>query len=327
MRVSAVLTLWPAHGQSCVLDCPAGDIVGCLSRGTFNSAGARKDRILRPLIQRLPLASALVVLAVTGLVAPARAQARLEAHYSATIAGIPIGTGSWIIDVTDTQYSATVNGANVRAAACLHWRPGQRHRTRYSKWRAGSFLDLYGNHHRSRQEDRPIRIAISNGNVKEYKVDPPADDDPTRVPITETSQRGVLDPMTASMVRMPGTGDLLVPEACQRTHEVFDGRLRYDMQFAFKRMERVKAAKGYSGPVVVCAVYFTPVAGFVPTRTTIRYLARQRDMEIWLAPVTGTRVLVPIRAQGPTPIGQAILEASEFVSTPIQAGANGMKTQ
>jgi hypothetical protein len=50
-------------------------------------------------------------------------------------------------------------------------------------------------------------------------------------------------------------------------------------------------------------------------------------MEIWLAPVTGTRVLVPIRAQGPTPIGQAILEASEFVSTPIQAGANGMKTQ
>ena len=84
---------------------------------------------------------------------------------------------------------------------------------------------------------------------------------PTRVPITETSQRGVLDPMTASMVRMPGTGDLLVPEACQRTHEVFDGRLRYDMQFAFKRMERVKAAKGYSGPVVVCAVYFTPVAG------------------------------------------------------------------
>ncbi|MGA7011587.1 MAG: DUF3108 domain-containing protein, partial [Pseudolabrys sp.] len=110
MRVSAVLTLWPAHGQSCVLDCPAGDIVGCLNRGTFNSAGARKDRILRPLIQRLPLASALVVLAVTGLVAPARAQARLEAHYSATIAGIPIGTGSWIIDVTDTQYSATVNG-------------------------------------------------------------------------------------------------------------------------------------------------------------------------------------------------------------------------
>ena len=327
MRVSAVLTLWPAHGQSCVLDCPAGDIVGCLSRGTFNSAGARKDRILRPLIQRLLLASALVVLAVTGLVAPARAQARLEAHYSATIAGIPIGTGSWIIDITDTQYSATVNGQT--SGLLRAFTGGQGNATARGTLNGGRALSsiytatITG---RGKRIDS-IRIAISNGNVKEYKVDPPADDDPTRVPITETSQRGVLDPMTASMVRMPGTGDPLVPEACQRTHEVFDGRLRYDMQFAFKRMERVKAAKGYSGPVVVCAVYFTPVAGFVPTRTTIRYLARQRDMEIWLAPVTGTRVLVPIRAQGPTPIGQAILEASEFVSTPIQAGANGMKTQ
>ena len=105
--------------------------------------------------------------------------------------------------------------------------------------------------------------------------------------------------MTASLVRMPGTGDLLVPEACQRTLEVFDGRLRYDMQFAFKRMERVKAEKGYAGPVVVCAVYFSPVAGFIPSRTSIKYLSKQRDMEIWLAPIAGTRVLVPYRAQGP----------------------------
>jgi hypothetical protein len=135
--------------------------------------------------------------------------------------------------------------------------------------------------------------------------------------------------MTASLVRMPGSGDLLAPEACQRTLEVFDGRLRYDMQFAFKRVERVKAGKGYAGPVVVCAVYFSPVAGYIPSRASIKYLSKQRDMEVWLAPIAGTRVLVPYRAQGPTPIGQAILEASEFVSVPIatRASSNGSKTQ
>jgi hypothetical protein len=174
-----------------------------------------------------------------------------------------------------------------------------------------------------------IRITIANGNVKDFKVDPPADDDPERVPITEASQRGVLDPMTASFVRMPGNGDLLVPEACQRTVEVFDGRLRYDMQFAYKRMDKVKARKGYAGPVVVCAAYFTPVAGYIPSRASIKYLSRQRDMEVWLAPVAGTRMLVPYRAQGPTPIGQAILEAFEFVAVPVpaRASANGSKTQ
>jgi hypothetical protein len=94
-------------------------------------------------------------------------------------------------------------------------------------------------------------------------------------------------------------------------------------------MDRVKAVKGYAGPVVVCAAYFTPVAGFVPSRAAIKYLSKQRDMEVWLAPIAGTRVLVPYRAQGPTPNGQAVLEASEFVSVSVPAGTsvNGSKTQ
>ena len=284
---------------------------------------------MRHLIKSLPLTSATLVLAVFGLAAPAFAQARLEARYSATVAGIPIGAGSWAIDITDTQYTAAVSGTT--SGLLRAFTGGQGNATARGTLAGGRLSSIYAAtlSGRNNQKFDSIRITISNGNVKDYKVDPPADNAPDRVPITEASQRGVLDPMTASLVRMPGSGDLLVPEACQRTQEIFDGRLRYDMQFAFKRMDRVKAAKGYSGPVVVCSAYFTPVAGFVPSRAAIRYLAKQRDMEVWLAPIAGTRVLVPYRAQGPTPIGQAVLEAAEFVSIPIQAGApaNGSKTQ
>ena len=94
------------------------------------------------------------------------------------------------------------------------------------------------------------------------------------MPITEAHRKGILDPMTASLLRTPGTGDPLSPEACQRTLAIFDGRLRYDLQFAFKRMDHVKAEKGYAGPVVVCAVYFSPVAGFIPSRAAIRYIVQ-----------------------------------------------------
>ena len=54
-----------------------------------------------------------------------------------------------------------------------------------------------------------------------------------------------------------------------------------------------------------------------------------RDIEVWLAPIAGTRVLVPFRAQGPTPIGPAVLEATQFVSArpADRAAANGAKTQ
>jgi hypothetical protein len=110
---------------------------------------------------------------------------------------------------------------------------------------------------------------------------------------------------------------------------VFDGRLRYDLALAYKRIEQVKAHKGYAGPALVCAVYFTPVAGFVPSRTAIKYLTKQRDIEVWLAPIAGTRMLVPFRAQGPTPIGEFKLEAREFVSVagPVRASVNGATTQ
>lgn len=279
-------------------------------------------------LQRSLLASGALVLAILGAIAPAAAQVRLEARYSATIAGIPIGGGTWAIDINDTQYTAAVSGATTGILRAFTG--GQGNATARGTLAGGRLLSsIYAATITSRKKADSIRITIANGNVKDFKVDPPADEDPERVPITEASQRGVLDPMTASLVRMPGSGDLLVPEACQRTLEVFDGRLRYDMQFAFKRVERVKAGKGYAGPVVVCAVYFSPVAGYIPSRASIKYLSKQRDMEVWLAPIAGTRVLVPYRAQGPTPIGQAILEASEFVSVPIatRASSNGSKTQ
>jgi hypothetical protein len=104
--------------------------------------------------------------------------------------------------------------------------------------------------------------------------------------------------------------------------------MRYDLKFGYKRIEQVKAEKGYEGPAVVCSVYFVPVAGFVPTRAAIKYLVSQREMEVWLAPVGGTRVLVPFRVSIPTPIGQGVMQATQFISIPAQATAlTGPKTQ
>ncbi|HEY7229622.1 MAG TPA: DUF3108 domain-containing protein [Pseudolabrys sp.] len=275
-----------------------------------------------------PLLALCVLAAALGSICGAMAEGRLEARYSATVAGIPIGSGSWTIDAAETQYTATVNAST--SGLLRAFTQGQGNATARSTLSGGKLLSsIYAATITTRKHTDSIRITINNGNVKDFRADPPQDEDPERVPITEAQQHNVLDPMTASMVRMPGNGEVLSPEACQRTVAVFDGRLRYDLQFAFKRIETVKAKKGYTGQVVVCAAYFSPVAGFIPSRTAIKYLAKQRDMEVWLAPIAGTRVLVPYRAQGPTPIGQAVLEATEFVSAPLpaRASANGLKTQ
>ena len=116
-------------------------------------------------------------------------------------------------------------------------------------------------------------------------------------------------------MRVPGNGDPLTAEACHGSAAVFDGRMRYDLKLDFKRSETVKAEKGYRGPVVVCALYFVPVAGYIPDRPVIKYLAAQRNVEIALAPVAGTRILVPFWLKVPTPLGPAMLEATSFVTT------------
>ena len=92
--------------------------------------------------------------------------------------------------------------------------------------------------------------------------------------MTDAHKQGVYDPMTATLLRVPGTGDPLSPEACRTGAAVFDGRMRYELKLDYKRMEMVKADKGYRGPGVVCAVYFTPIAGYIPDRPVIKYLSR-----------------------------------------------------
>lgn len=276
-------------------------------------------------IIRLLLPGLLLAAAAGG---PALAQGKLEARYTATLAGLTIGDGSWMIDISDTQYTASAAGGT--AGLLRAFTSGQGTTTARGTYNAGKpQSSIYAATITTRKKNDEVRLTIANGSVKDFKVDPPPDDNPDRVPLTEAQQRGVLDPMTASLMRVAGNGDLLVPESCQRKLAVFDGRLRYDLQFAYKRMETVKADKGYAGPALVCSVAFSPVAGHDPTRTAIKYLTKLRDIEIWLAPIAGTRVLVPFRIQGPTPVGQAVVEATHFVSVPMpsKAAINGTKTQ
>ena len=279
-------------------------------------------------LSRQVLGCALLALAADAASSPVLAQGKLEARYTASLAGIPIGKGNWAVDVNDTHYAASASGTTT---GLLHAFTGG-HGTTATRGTLQAGRPVSANFAStiiaSKKADE-VRITIANGNVKEFTVEPPQDNAPDRVPITEAHRRDVFDPMTASLLRVPGNGNPVSPVACQQTLSIFDGRLRYDLQLVFKRMDKVKADKGYAGPVVVCAVYFTPVAGYIPSRTAIKYIAKLRDIEIWMAPIAGTRVLAPYRIQGPTLIGQAVLEADEFVSVaiPTRASVNGAKTQ
>jgi len=259
--------------------------------------------------------SSLCALALAWLApVPAAAQGRLDAQYEASLAGIPIGRGAWVIDIADDQFSASASGATAGLLKAFTGGSG----TGASQGRVvgGALVSTnYSATTTTAKKSEAIHMVLANGTVKEYGIEPEPPVDPDRIPITEAHRHGVYDPMTGSMLRVPGTADPLSPEACHTGAAIFDGRLRYDLKLDFKRMETVKAEHGYRGPAVVCAVYFTPVAGYIPDRPVIKYLAAQRNIEIAFAPVAGTRILVPFWMRIPTPLGPALLEATSFVTT------------
>jgi len=298
--------------------------------GSASSAGRERESKSVLAFRRhrrfaLPLIAALAAVTPFG----ALAQGKLEASYTLTLAGIPIGKGDWSIDLSGSHYTAAATGT--ASGLMRMFTSGHGVSSASGTLTDGQPLPTssYASSIVAGKKADSVRLTINEGTVKDWKVDPPQDDDAERVPITEAHQQGILDPMSASLLRTSGTGEPLSPEACQRTLPIFDGRIRYDLQLAFKRLEQVKADKGYAGPAVVCAVYFIPIAGFIPSRTAIRYITKSRDIEVWLAPIAGTRVLVPFRAQGPTPVGQVVFAADKFVSVgmPTRASVNGAKVQ
>jgi len=254
------------------------------------------------------------VLLLPGLSHSASAQGRLEARYEATLAGIPVGKGTWAFDSGYDMLPAPAAGPTAGLLKAFAGGSG----TGASQGRVVNGALVSTNYTASTttsKKSEAIHMALVNGTIKEFGIEPEPPVDPDRLPVTEAHRRGVFDPMTGSMLRVPGTADPLSPEACHTGAAIFDGRMRYDLKLDFKRMETVKAEKGYQGPVVVCAIYFSPVAGYIPDRPVIKYLSAARNMEIAFAPIAGTRVLVPFRMVIPTPLGTAMLEATQFITT------------
>jgi hypothetical protein len=274
----------------------------------FATVGARFIRFRRGLA-----AAACGLAGILGLAGDAGAQGRLDARYVVTLAGLPIGRGAWAIDIHGDQYVAAANGQTTGLLRVFASGEG----TSAARGTVSNGHLVPAAYESTVSTDRKIEelhITLAGGNVKDFSVNPPTPPAPDRIPVTDAHRRGVTDPMSAALAQVAGNANPVSPEACDRKVAVFDGRMRYDLMLAYKRMETVKAARGYRGPAVVCAVYFVPIAGYIPQRAAIKYLVAQRGIEAWLAPVAGTRVVVPYRVSVPTPLGLGIMEATDFVT-------------
>ena len=268
---------------------------------------------------------ALMISAIPNL---AEAQGKLEAAYTISLARFPIGSVTTSSEFGDGRYNIKTSG---RASGVMRiLASGEGTLSANGEIRDGrpAPIEFIA---RTTTDDvtADAKLTFENGNVVTMTASAP-EPSPDRIELTEAHRQGVVDPLTALLIPASESGDPLSQAACNRTLPIFDGRRRFDLKLTFKKMDKVKADKGYAGPVVVCAVAFQPIAGYRTSSPMVKYLADGRDIEIALAPVAGTGVLAPFRLSVSNMLGNLTVNATRFeVTAPasVRAGTTTGQAQ
>lgn len=160
-----------------------------------------------------------------------------------------------------------------------------------------------------------LRMGLVGGSVTQVKIDPPLIPRDDRVPVEEAHRRNVVDPIGATIFLQAQRSTVPDPSVCNRTLPVFDGVGRFDIGLTYKETKPLKII-GFNGPVLVCSVRYTPVSGHRMNRPAVEFMRENKDIEVWLALVPGTRALVPLRIFVKTMIGGLEIEATRFGAVP-----------
>ena len=259
---------------------------------------------------------ALIVALATAIgVTPASAQAQFDARYTLSMAGLAIGKLTWRTQLGASDYTSSAKGGISGFLSLLVSGEGSvtaKGRIKDGQPQPVSFVSDV-----AREDEKvSVQITFDGPRVRDLKVEePPLESD--RVPITPAHKSGVIDPISAFLVPspIPGPADPLSREACERTLSMFDGRRRYDLALSFKRLDMIKGEGGKQKTALVCAIKFVPMSGHRSSSPLIKFLSEGRDIEVWLVPVAGTRILAPIRFSVASLVGNMVLQADQFETT------------
>jgi hypothetical protein len=261
--------------------------------------------------------AALLFCAASGTLTSAAEAENVRATYHVSIIGLSIGTATAVGTLEPQHYKIDI-GVKLSGIASLVSSAKGAATASGAIGRTGIIPAAYANTTANSYETRTVRMAMGGGAVHGLEISPPFADPVGRVPVSEANKRNILDPVSALVMNVPSGQPLIGPAACDRTIPVFDGFARYDVKLSYVRSQDVQVS-GYSGPVAVCAARYVPIAGHRPAAKATQYMAENRQMEAWLAPVERAHAVVPLRISIMTMAGMLLVDGTEFTILPTQA--------
>ena len=96
-------------------------------------------------------------------------QAKLDARYVVTLAGVPIGKGAWIVNIGDDQYTAAASGATTGLLRLFASGQGTSE-VRGAVVNGRLVPAAYAASLTQDKKSDEIRIALADGNVRDFSI-------------------------------------------------------------------------------------------------------------------------------------------------------------
>ena len=245
------------------------------------------------------IVSGLAIASSASLVNNAQAKVyKHETRFSVKFAGIEVGKAKFNIEFDDVSYSLKGSGATTGLA---NWAAP----TTGSIESSGSLNEksLKPKLHKAtvtekKKKQETLLLSFAGDKVADVKFETIKPRGkrlaPKYIPLEAQHMAAVLDPASSLILPMSGAEARNGHKVCNQTLPVFDGETRYDIKLSYKATKPVKT-QGYDGHAYVCKMRYVPIAGHKRDHRTVKEMAANKHMEIWLAPMQGVSVFTPVR--------------------------------
>ncbi len=148
-----------------------------------------------------------------------------------------------------------------------------------------------------KKKEESVKLSFANDRVSDVKIKANKKKNrvaPKYIPIQAKHMTSVIDPVSTLVIPMSGAAARDGRQVCNQVFPVFDGETRYDIKLRYKSTKKI-STQGYNGNAYVCQMRYTPIAGHKKDHRNTKEMAKNKNMEIWLAPMEGVSVFTPIK--------------------------------
>lgn len=268
--------------------------------------------------RRLSLLAVFCVIAAAFFSSPAAYGASVvtfSATYTISIAGVTIGRADATSRFTDSGYAAVIKGTTSGVSRLI----SDASATLLASGRFSSQQVIPVSYNLETSEgdfETHVRMSMRGGAITDLLAIPSLREATDRVPLNPAHKRDIVDPVGAFLVAVDRPGLADGRRICGRTIKIFDGWQRFDVGLSYKQTRLVTGiGAAYDGRVVVCTARYIPVAGHRESVKTTQYMAENKRLEVWYAPIKDKPVLVPYRILIGTKYGDLLVTSTRFVTT------------